>query len=45
MSDDKKPVVEGPLDGNAFAVMGAVAKSLKPGEGVRRQHDHHQALA
>lgn len=24
-----KPVVRGPLDGNAFSVMGAVAKALK----------------
>jgi len=24
-----KPVVTGPLDGNAFAVMGAVSKALK----------------
>ena len=25
----EKPVVKGPLDGNAFAVMGAVIKALK----------------
>jgi hypothetical protein len=26
---EKKPVVKGPIDGNAFAIMGAVCKALR----------------
>jgi hypothetical protein len=29
MSDTVKPIVNGPLDGNAFAIMGAVRRALK----------------
>jgi hypothetical protein len=28
-TDIEKPVVEGPVDGNAFAIMGAVKKALQ----------------
>jgi hypothetical protein len=29
MSDTVKPIVNGPLDGNAFAILGAVRRALK----------------
>jgi hypothetical protein len=29
MANHEKPVVKGPLDGNAFAVMGAVIRALR----------------
>jgi hypothetical protein len=29
MSDTVKPIVRGPLDGNAFAILGAVQRALK----------------
>jgi hypothetical protein len=35
-SEQKKPIVRGPIDGNAFAIMGAVSRALRSaGQGHR----------
>ena len=41
-----KPVVKGPIDGNAFAVMGAVCKALKKaGQGDKVKEYQSKAMS
>jgi len=40
----EKPIIHGPLDGNAFAVMGAVIRALKRA-GQRDKVQEHMARA
>jgi hypothetical protein len=41
-----KPIVEGPVDGNALAIMGAVAKALrKAGQGDKVKEYREKAMA
>ena len=46
MNSVEKPVVHGPVDGNAFAVLGAAAKALKDaGQGDRVEEMREKATS